>query len=55
MGFLCSLAAIGLVTCWICNGILKATGWKDDQERKAAMTYIVTKAINNGGKGPMGK
>ena len=55
MGFICSLAAIALVTYWICNGILKVTGWKDDQERKAAMTYIVTKAINNGCKGPMGK
>ena len=51
MAFLCSLAVIGLVTYWICNGILKATGWNDDQERKAAMAYIITKAINNGGKG----
>lgn len=54
MGFLCSLAAIALVTYWVCNGILKVTGWKDGQERKAAMTYIINKAINNGGKGAYG-
>lgn len=50
MGFLCSLAAIALVTYWICNGILKATGWKDDRERKAAMAYIIAKIFCNSGK-----
>lgn len=47
MGFLCSLAAIALVTYWICNGILKATGWTDPKERKTATIAVMTSAILN--------
>lgn len=45
MYFLCCIAALGLITYWICDWMLKTTGWKDGQARKAAMAYIITKSI----------
>lgn len=38
---------------WLVDGILKATGWTDPQERRAAETFIFTSMLND--KAPKGK
>ena len=38
---------------WLVDGILKATGWADPKERRAAETFLFTSAMN--GKAPKGK
>lgn len=38
---------------WLVDGILKATGWTDPKERRAAETFIFTSMLND--KTPKGK
>ena len=45
----------GYVLYLICNGILRATGWKDPQERKAATIAVMTAAVLNSDKTPKTK
>ncbi len=53
-GMVCLLGFVLLVY-WICNGILKITGWKDPQERKAATIAVMTAAVLNSDKTPKTK
>lgn len=53
MQFLLMLAGLFLLVFWIADGILKATGWTDPKERRAAETFLFTSAMN--GKVPKGK
>ena len=53
MQFLLMLAGLFLLVFWLVDGILKATGWTDPQERRAAETFIFTSMLND--KTPKGK
>lgn len=39
------LVLLGYILYTVCNGILKATGWENQQDRNKAITYIVTKSL----------
>ena len=46
------LLGLVLLVYWICDGILKVTGWTDPQERKAAAAAVMTAALLNSDSKP---
>ena len=52
---LACLVLLVLVVYWICNSILKVTGWSDPKERSAATIAVMTAALLNSDQTPKQK
>ena len=52
---LACLVLLVLVVYWICNSILKVTGWSDPKERSAATIAVMTTALLNSDQTPKKK
>ena len=49
------LVLMVLTVYWICNSILRITGWSEPQERRAATIAVMTAALLNSDQTPKKK